>query len=40
LIEEGLASGSAGTWDELRVKFLTESGAVYPSRATKAKQRA
>ena len=26
LIEEGLASGPAGDWDDLREAFLTESG--------------
>ena len=40
LIEEGLASGSAGTWDELRGKFLSESGVRPSARATKVQQRA
>ncbi|HSV35439.1 MAG TPA: type II toxin-antitoxin system ParD family antitoxin [Ramlibacter sp.] len=28
LIEEGLQSGSAGDWDELRVTFLADSGVT------------
>jgi antitoxin ParD1/3/4 len=40
LIEEGLASGSAGTWDELRVKFLAESGVRPKAKTDRVKQRA
>ena len=32
LIEEGLASGPAGDWDELRESFLTESGVSASGR--------
>lgn len=34
LIEEGVASGPAGDWDELREQFLLESGARPPRRRT------
>lgn len=40
LIEEGLASGSAGSWDDLRGKFLSESGVQPQTKATKARLRA
>ena len=40
LIEEGLASGSAGSWDELRGKFLTESGVRPAINIAKVQKRA
>lgn len=35
LIEEGMQSGPAGDWDELRAQFLAESG-VQPSKRRRA----
>jgi antitoxin ParD1/3/4 len=40
LIEEGIASGPAGTWDELRGKFLKDSGVRQTPKAQASKKRA
>jgi antitoxin ParD1/3/4 len=40
LIEEGIASGPAGTWDDLRGKFLKDSGVRQSSKSQQSKKRA
>lgn len=40
LIEEGIASGPAGTWNELRGKFLKDSGVRQTPKAQASKKRA
>jgi antitoxin ParD1/3/4 len=40
LIEDGIASESAGEWKDLRGPFLTESGVRAPSQAVTKRQEA
>jgi antitoxin ParD1/3/4 len=40
LIEDGMASESAGEWEDLRGQFLTESGLPAPSKAMAKRQAA
>jgi antitoxin ParD1/3/4 len=40
LIEEGIASGPAGTWEDLRGKFLKDSGVRQAAKSQARKKRA